>query len=261
MPTRGPLGTALRISRVSTPDLANVATAITSLVAVPLLEVLLLVAVSASLGGNDLIVVAYSAILVAFGLTAVTGTVGQITRDRHAGVLQDILTIRPFYAPYWLGKTAIPAGLGLVVAFASCAAVFGIDSSHDVRSLLSALAMLPVVAIFASLCAIGVATLSVGFKDPYLVSNIIQGIVPITAGVVVPLSSYPGLLASVAHVFPFTGAVEAMRALALEQPWPEAAASIAREGGVCGLWLVVGVLASRFVLKALRDGRRREEIW
>ena len=261
MPSRSPLGTALRISRVSTPDLANTATALTSLVAVPLLEVLLLVAVSASLGGDDLVVVAYSAILVAFGLTVVTGTVGQITRDRHAGVLQDILTLRPFYAPYWLGKTTIPAVLGVAVAFASCVAVFGIDTSHDPRSLASALVMLPVVALFASFCAVGVATLSVGLKDPYLLSNVIQGVVPITAGIVVPLSSYPTLLASVAHVFPFTGAVEAMRALALEQPLSEVAASIAREGGICGAWLLVGALASKFVLRALRDGRRREEIW
>lgn len=261
MASLGPLATALRISRVSTPELTNVATAVTSLVAVPLLEVVLLVAVSASLGGDDLVIVAYAAVLVAFGLTVVTGTVGQVTRDRHSGVLQDALTYRFFYAPYWLSKVTIPVALGLAVAAASCTAVFAVDNEHDAERLVSAVVMLPVVAAFSSLTAIGLASLSVGFQDPFLISNISQGVLPITAGVVAPLSTYPDLLAIVARSLPLTNAVEAMRAFALHQTWAEVVVFILREGIVSVAWLAVGAISSRLVIRALRDGRRREEIW
>lgn len=257
----GTLTTALRIARVSAPELTNTPTAVTSLVAVPLLEVVLLVAISASLGGDELVVVAYAAILLAFGLTIISGTVGQVTRDRNIGVVYDTLSHRFFWPPYWLSKVVVAAVLGLVVAVVSCAVVFAIDAEHDVRQLVGALAMLPVVAVVASVAAIGIATLSVGFRDPYLLANIARGVLPITAGVVVPLSDYPELLAGIARLLPLSGTIEAMRAIALAQPWPSIGMLIARDGVVCGAWFLVGLLASGMVVRALRDGRRREEIW
>ena len=103
----GPLRTALRIARVSTPALTNRRTAVTSLVAVPVLGVLLLVAVAASAGGTDLVATASAGVLVTFGLSIVAGTVAQISRDRQLGVLQQVLAGQFFSLPYWLEK--VPA--------------------------------------------------------------------------------------------------------------------------------------------------------
>lgn len=261
MMSRGPVGTSLRIARVSTPELTNASTALTSLVAVPLLEVLLIVAVSASLGGDDLVRTAYAAIILAYGLSIVTGTVGQVTRDRQIGVLQEALMSRFFYLPYWLGKVTVPAVLGAAVAVASSLAVLLVDPDRSAQAFVGAVALLPVVTVGASLAAVGVATLSVGASDPYLVANVAQGVLPLTAGVVVPLSSYPAVLAHAASALPFTAAVEAMRVLQNGGDTALVATLMTRELLVCSVWFVIGAVVSRRVVRALRDGRRREEIW
>lgn len=260
MADRGPLSTALRISRVSAPELANPATALTSLLAVPVLEVILLVAVSASLGSTALVSTAYAAIILAYGQTIISGTIGQVTRDRQIGVLQETLTNRFFSPPYWASKVAVPIVLGGAVAVASCVAVVVIDPERSVRLFAAALLVIPVVAVGASIASVGVATLSVGLRDPYLISNVVRGLLPLTAGVVVPLASYPAVLAGVARAFPLTGAVEAMRSMALAQPGAWVAGALAREVIICGAWFAVGALASSHVIRSLRNGRR-EEIW
>lgn len=256
-----PIKTALKISKVSSPELTNSSTAVTSLIFVPLFEVILLVAITASMGSVDLISVAYSAIVLALGLTIITGTVGQVTRDRNLGVLNEMLIYRFYYAPYWLSKVCVSAILGLVVAMLSSVVVFAMAAENNASSLFSILALLPFVAFCSSLAAIGVSTLSIGLRDPYFVSNIVQGLLPLTAGVVVPLSSYPTVLQSIAYVLPFTGAIEAMRGLASGQHFSAVSVFLMRELVVCGGWLLIGVLTSATVVRAIRDGRRREDIW
>lgn len=262
MADRGPVGTALRISRVSTPALSNVRTALTSLVAVPLLEVLLIVAISASMGSTDLVATAYAGILVSFGLSIVGGTVAQVTRDRQVGVLQDALGTRFFPFPYWYGKTLVPIVLGAVVAAASCGAVLLIDVDHSTSAFVGAIVLLPVIALGGAMVAVAAATSSIGLSDPYLVSNVTTGLLPITAGVVIPLIAYPVWLKAIAYGLPFTAAVEAMREVGAGTPrWSSVLSLTVRELAICTAWLTIGLSISRSVISALRSGRRREEIW
>lgn len=253
--------TALKLARVSSPNLTNLPTALTSLVAVPLLELLFLLALSASLGAANLLHIAYASVLLGLGTSILAGTVGQVSYDRMSGVLQDTLAYRFFYLPYWGSKIFVPALLGLAVAVSSCLGIFLLDPEHQLDAFLAALALLLPVALLMGLASVGVATLSLGLKDPYLLSNILGGLLPLTAGVLVPLSLYPSWLAQLVTFLPLTASVEAFRLLAEGGPVTGVLFLLAREALVSCLWLLVGVAASRLVMSALRSGRRRQEIW
>lgn len=257
----GPLRIALRIARVSTPALTNRRTAVTSLVAVPVLGVLLLVAVAASAGGTDLVATASAGVLVTFGLSIVAGTVAQISRDRQLGVIQQVLAGRFFSLPYWLGKVAVLTAVGACVAVAGSLAVFLVDPTRSTDQLAATLGTLPVVAVAGALVSVAAGTFSIGLRDPYLVSNALHGVLPITAGVVVPLAAYPTVLALAGTALPFSGAVEAMRSVADGASTVGASLSVLRELGVCAVWCVAGALTSRRVMADLRSGRRSEDIW
>ena len=84
-----------------------------------------------------------------------------------------------------------------------------------------------------------------GASDPYLVANVAQGVLPLTAGVVVPLSSYPAVLAHAASALPFTAAVEAMRVL--------------QDGGDTALVATLMTRRAARVLGLVRDRCRRQQ--
>ncbi len=255
MRTDGRWATSVTVAAVSNPALTNTATAVTSLVLTPLLEVLLLVAVSASVGSSDLRDTAYAGILVAFGLTVLTGAVEQVTRDRRLGVLQEVIGHGLTNAPYWAGKLVVPVTLGVVPALAGAAVVFWLDPSHDAQALERVLLLIPLAALSGGLVGLTAAIASLARTDPYIVSNSAHGVLLITAGVVLPLSLYPQWLAWVALALPFTAAVEAVRAES------GVALLVLREIGVALAWFSISLLIGRRVLAALRSGRRTEEVW
>lgn len=260
----GPIRTAARVAWASTPALANVGTALTSLVAVPLLGVVLLVAITlaAGAGPDAAVATAYAGVVVAFGAAIVSGTVAQVTTDRQIGVLADVLVGRPVHPAYWISKVSVPVLTGTAVAMGALLALGAVVPAS--RSLLvGALVVLPVVAVAGACSAVAAATLSIGLKDPYLISNVVVALVPLSAGVVVPVVDYPDALRFLASALPFTASIEALRAIgdASAVPWSSVAVLAVRELVVCGAWLLCGLAASRFVVAALRSGRRSEEIW
>lgn len=183
-----------------------------------------------------------------------------VTALRISRVSAPELTSRFFSPPYWASKVVVPITLGGAVAIASCVTVLVIDPEHSVQRFTAALLVIPVVAVGASAASIGIATLSVGLRDPYLISNVVHGLLPLTAGVIVPLASYPAALAGMARAFPLTGAIEAMQAITTSGSGAWVASTLGREVLICGAWFVLGALASRLVIRGLRNGRR-EEIW
>ncbi len=255
MRTDGRWATSVTVTAVSNPALTNPATAVTSLVLTPLLEVMLLVAVSASVGSSDLRDTAYAGILLAFGLTVLTGAVEQVTRDRRLGVVQEVIGHGLTNAPYWAGKLVVPVTLGIAPAVASAAVVFWLDPTHDTQTLGRVLLLVPLAAVAGGLVGMTAAIASLALTDPYIVSNSAHGVLLITAGVVLPLSLYPEWLEWVALALPFTAAVEAVRA-------DSGIAMLAlRELAVAVAWFSISLLIGRRVLAALRSGRRTEEVW
>lgn len=251
----GRWATSVTVAAVSNPALTNTATAVTSLVLTPLLEVLLLVAVSASVGSSDIRDTAYAGIVLAFGLAVLTGTVEQVTRDRRLGVVQEVVGFGLANPTYWAGKLVVPMVLGIVPAIAGAAVVFWLDGAHDVPALTRVLLLIPLAAIAGGLVGLTAAIASLGLSDPYVISNSAHSVLLITAGVVLPLSLYPQWLAWLAVALPFTAAVEAIRADG------GVGLLVARELVVSLAWFAVSVLIGRRVLAAVRSGRRSEEVW
>lgn len=251
----GRWATSVTVAAVSNPALSSTATAVTSLVLTPLLEVALLVAVTASVGSADIRDTAYAGVLLAFGLTVLTGTVEQVTRDRRLGVVHEIVGYGIANPVYWGGKLVVPVVLGIVPALAGAAVVFWLDGAHDTHALVRVLLLIPLAALSGGLVGLTAAVGSLAMSDPYVISNGAHSVLLVTAGVVLPLSLYPGWLQWVALVLPFTAAVEAVRADGAVAPL------VLREISVSLLWFATSVLIARRVLAALRSGRRSEEVW
>jgi ABC-2 type transport system permease protein len=247
--------TSIQVAASSNPALATPGTALTSLVLTPALEVLLLVAVTASVGSTDLRDTAYAGIVLAFGLSVVTGTVEQVTLDRRLGVLPDVLSYGLRNPAYWGAKMLVPLVLGLAPAIVSTAGVLLVDPGHDLEAFRRVLLLLPVAALAGALVGLAASVASIGLSDPYLVSNSAHGLLLVTAGVVLPISLYPAWLGMPALALPFTAVVEAVRADG------STGLLVLRELAVCGAWCLVGLLSSRRVLAAVRSGRRSTEVW
>jgi ABC-2 type transport system permease protein len=254
MRREGPLGTSTMIATVTNPALSTPGTIIASLVLTPLLEVVLLVAVTASVGSDDLRDTAYAGLVLAFGLTVLTGTVEQVTRDRRLGVLQDIVGFGLFRPVYWFGKMLVPVVLGVLPAALGSLAVFGLDPRHDPAALGRTLVLICLAALAGGLLGSAASVASLALSDPYLVSNVAQSALLITAGVVLPVALYPGWLAALSRALPFTALVEAVRS-------PGLGGQLAQETTVTLVWCVIGLVAGRLATRAVRSGRRSFDVW
>lgn len=253
--------TSVRIAVASSPSLANSRTAIISLVVLPILQLLLFVAIASAMGSSELVITAYAGVLVSAAVSIITGMVGLVSKDRQLGVLQDALAIKGFNFTYWLGKVTIPLLVGCVVTLMMLLGVFTLDAQHDTNTLVSALTMTPIALLVGALAGSCAGTVSVGFKDPYLVSNVLSLMIPVTAAVMAPLSVYPPWLAVIAHGMPLTGTIEAFRKGAEGSPIGDVAMSLLAELTVLTVWTGLALIAGKIVLRLIRSGKRNEDIW
>lgn len=249
------LGTAIHITAVSNPFLTSPWMAFISLVVLPLLQVVLLVSVLASVGVHEIRDAAYASLLVAFGLGVLLGTVEQVIYDRQIGIAQEIVGHGLANPAYWLGKLLVPMVLGIVPAVLSAVVVYLVSGGGDVGLLWRVLALIPLAALSGGLVGLTAAIGAFAAPDPYLIQNIASAVLMVTAGVVLPLALYPTWLAAIARFLPFTAAVEAIRTTG--PIWPLVLQEIAVALG----WLTIGLLTGRHVLSAVRSGKRSNEIW
>ena len=251
----GRFATAFQIARVSNPMLTTVPEAITTLVVRPLLGAVLLIAVLGSVGVTDLRDAAYASIVLSFGMAVMLGAVMHVSSDRFRGVATEIIGYGLWNPPYWVSKLVVPMVLGIVPAVLSSLVVFWVSGADDVAALRRVMLLIPLAALVGALIGITAAITSFGFSDPYVVSNILDSVLLITAGVVLPLQLYPAWLAFIARLLPFTALVEAVRSTG--PIWPYAL----RELAIAVVWLLAGLLIARRVMAMVRSGKRSEEIW
>lgn len=253
--------TSIRIAIASSPSLANSRTALISLVVLPFLQLVLFVAIASAMGSSELVITAYAGVLVSAAVSIITGMIGLVSKDRQLGVLQDALSSKGFSFTYWLGKATIPVCVGCIVTLAMLLGVFALDSQHNTNTLTSALTMTPLALFIGALAGSCAGTVSVGFKDPYLVSNVLSLMLPVTAAVMAPLSAYPPWLAVISHCMPLTGTIEAYRQFAQGSPLAAVSPSLLAELAVMTVWTGVSLSAGKFVLHLIRTGKRSEDIW
>ncbi|MDR2702988.1 MAG: hypothetical protein LBB58_01415, partial [Cellulomonadaceae bacterium] len=100
---------------------------IISLLIDPLLQVLLLVAVLTTAGVADIRDATYASIILAFGLTVLSGAVSEVTYDRQIGVVHDVVGHGVWNWWYWVSKLLLSMLLGVIPAILSAFAVFLLD--------------------------------------------------------------------------------------------------------------------------------------
>lgn len=246
----------------ATQTFINVPTTLTTLVALPLTELLMLVAVASAMNSPQLVTTAYCGALVAAATGVLAQSIALVTYDRNIGVLHDVLLTRFFNPVFWFSKLAVPC---LNAALMGCVMIGGIwvfapESSAEMTGI--ALVLLPCFILAGALLGFACATLSVALNDPYLISNVVAAVLPLTAGVLAPISAYPAWLAVLVQWLPLTHGIEVFREVATGSGLSDVVLLHAlAELAICCTWALAGVLASSRILTLIRSGRRTEEIW
>ncbi len=242
----------------ATQTFINVPTTLTTLVALPLTELLMLVAVASAMHSPQLVLTAYCGALVASATGVLTQTIGLVTYDRNIGVLHDVLLTRFFNPVFWFSKLAIPC---FNAALMGCVIIGGIwlfAPASSASPALVALAMLPCFILAGALLGFTCATLSVALNDPYLISNVVAATLPLTTAVLAPVSAYPAWLAALIQWLPLTHGIEVFRDLVTGSTLENELLFHAQaELAICCTWALAGVLASSRILTLIRSGRRR----
>jgi ABC-2 type transport system permease protein len=240
--------TSLRVSvavnAVSTDALATVPTAVVSVLVVPLLNALLVTAISFAVGAPDVAQTARAAIVAGLVAAAMSSVATQAAMDRYRGVIRDVSPYGLGRAGLWSGKAVVATASGLVSAI-FLAAALGL-SGHASWAWVGIALGAAVVALPAGVAA---GMLSLRFKDAFLLANLVGWIIPVTAGTVVSTQAYPDILRWPVHVLPGTWLVHGVRG---ELPvWP---ATLAELAVGCG-WLIVARAALARAEASLRSGR------
>ena len=241
---------------------ATLGTAITTLVLVPGLNVLFTVLLGADLAANDTVRIGCASALIATLSSVAAGIVARVATDRWIGVFEYVCTARPVDAGYWLGAAAVPALLASVTGLSNVGIVWllSLTSPSGAGSglLLGAIALMP-VAILGGVClGIFAAGLGLYLSDPYTGSNVLSIVLPVSAGVIVPVSTYPAWLAWVCSWVPGSRLVQALDTSGsiTSSTAPDLFALLATDAALAVLYAAVGLGLTFLAARRIRAGAR-----
>ena len=241
---------------------ATLGTAVTTLVLVPGLNVLFTVLLGADLAANDTVRIGCATALIATLSSVAAGIVARVATDRWIGVFEYVCTARPVDAGYWLGAAAVPALLASVTGLSNVGIVWllSLTSPSGAGSglLLGAIALMP-VAILGGVClGIFAAGLGLYLSDPYTGSNVLSIVLPVSAGVIVPVSTYPAWLAWVCSWVPGSRLVQALDTSGsiTSSTAPDLFALLATDAALAVLYAAVGLGLTFLAARRIRAGAR-----
>lgn len=241
---------------------ATLGTAITTLVLVPGLNVLFTVLLGADLAANDTVRIGCASALIATLSSVAAGIVARVATDRWIGVFEYVCTARPVDAGYWLGAAAVPALLASVTGLSNVGIVWllSLTSPSGAGSglLLGAIALMP-VAILGGVClGIFAAGLGLYLSDPYTGSNVLSIVLPVSAGVIVPVSTYPGWLAWLCSWVPGSRLMQALDTSGsiASSTTPNLFALLAADTALAVLYAAIGLGLTVLAARRIRSGAR-----
>lgn len=254
------LASGVRVGRASSTAFASLGTALTTLLGtalttlllIPLLDVLFDVLMGDDLSSPNLVRTGYAAALVAVSVSG--GVVSSVAADRNLGVFHEVHTRRRVDAAYWLSAGVMPLILAIPTGAAAIGSVFVLSSAHDIAMLGRVVALVPVVVVCGLLMGVGGAGVGVDLPDPYLGTTVIASLLPLLAGVIVPLSDCPRWLRAAASLMPLSGLVGVIDTTGGIRP------AIGHDLGVTLAWALAGLLATRHAVVRVRAGLRRDVI-
>lgn len=246
------LASGVRVGWASSTAFASLGTTLTTLLLIPLLDVLFDVLMGHDLSSPNLVRTGYAAALVAVSVSG--GVVSSVAADRNLGVFHEVHTRRRVDAAYWLSAGVMPLILAIPTGAAAIGSVFVLSSAHDIAMLGRVVALVPVVVVCGLLMGVGGAGVGVDLPDPYLGSTVIASLLPLLAGVIVPLSDCPQWLRAAASLVPLSGVVGVIDTTGGIRP------AIGHDLGVALAWALAGLLATRHAVVRVRAGLRRDVI-
>mgnify|MGYP000912785674 FL=1 len=257
------LASGVRVGRASSTAFASLGTALTTLLGtalttlllIPLLDVLFDVLMGHDLSSPNLVRTGYAAALVAVAVSVSGGVVSSVAADRNLGVFhEEVHTRRRVDAAYWLSAGVMPLILAIPTGAAAIGSVFVLSSAHDIAMLGRVVALVPVVVVCGLLMGVGGAGVGVDLPDPYLGTTVIASLLPLLAGVIVPLSDCPRWLRAAASLMPLSGVVGVIDTTGGIRP------AIGHDLGVTLAWALAGLLATRHAVVRVRAGLRHDVI-
>lgn len=237
------LRASLAVNARSSNGLASVPAAIVSLLATPLLQALIIVAVAYSSGVRGVSMTAQAAAVAGIFASVVARTAAQMGMDQLRGIVAEVSPYGLGSPALWLGKAAVAMLSGVVTA-GFLALMLTVTGQSSTRFVLVALAT-PIVALPA---AVACALASLLLRDPLSLANLVPWAVPVTAGTVISVEQYPVGLSTAVLGLPGTWLVRGVRG---EVPL---VTSLALEAFIGLAWLVPASFALRRAQRRHRDG-------
>lgn len=248
------LASGVRVGRASSTAFASLGTTLTTLLLIPLLDVLFDVLMGHDLSSPNLVRTGYAAALMAVAVSVSGGVISSVVADRNLGVFHEVHTRRRVDAAYWLSAGVMPLILAIPTGAAAIGSVFVLSSAHDTAMLGRVVALVPVVVVCGLLMGVGGAGVGVDLPDPYLGATVIASVLPLLAGVIVPLNDCPRWLRTAASLVPLSGVVGVIDMTGGIRP------AIGHDLGVALAWALAGLLATRHAVVRVRAGLRRDVI-
>ena len=141
------LASGVRVGWASSTAFASLGTTLTTLLLIPLLDVLFDVLMGHDLSSPNLVRTGYAAALVAVAVSVSGGVVSSVAADRNLGVFHEVHTRRRLDAAYWLSAGVMPLILAIPTGAAAIGSVFVLSSAHDIAMLGRVVALVPVVVV------------------------------------------------------------------------------------------------------------------
>lgn len=235
------------VSARSSMFFASRGTIVVALFLTPMLDVAFAVLMGASVNSPNLILTSYRGALVTAALITCTALCMEFVVDREQGMLNEILSRRVPNIGYWIGLSLPAAAVGIITGGVTIVAIFVVDAARSAELMLHCMALLPMVIIGG--VGLGVLCAGVGLfsQDPYMALNFVTPVIPITSGVVVPLSYYPKYLAAIFSGLPISTAINDM--YAVNRAW---GATFALEAGKSMFCMILGLLAVTYIARRQR---------
>ena len=178
------LASGVRVSWASSPSFATVGTVLSTLLVLPLLDILFDVLLGADLSAPNLVRTGYAAALAALTTSVAGGVVGQVVADRNRGVFQEVHMRRRVDAAYWLSLGVVPTLLATTTGAAAIGAVHLLSPVHDAGMLGRVLVLAPVAVTCGLLMGVAAGGIGVDAPDPYLGLTIVSALLPLLTGVI-----------------------------------------------------------------------------
>lgn len=227
---------------------ANIGTVLVSFLVTPMLDIAFSVLMGASLSAPDLVRIGYGSCLVGAAIGVCTTMAASVANDKDQEILQDVLLRRKIDMAYWLGVAVRGVLMAFVTGIIASSGIFLIDATQDWESLLRTLALLPMALVSGALLGIGVSGLGLPLKDSFMPLNTAVPLLPIIAGVVVPLRYYPLWAQHIVVLLPMSS-YSAVLTGAASIP-----AAVVRETLTGGAWAVIGIMSSILAVRSWKHG-------